>query len=102
VAFLFSVAAALAAPKKNLQAVKPHLQVMALHEACVLLGVDRVHRAGVYARAAVDAGICSDNPLVAGLADSGNRAGIFAGSAVNAFLGNGMCQSIHLLLVQMS
>jgi hypothetical protein len=64
------------------------------------LGVNAVHRAGVYARAAVDAGIRRDNPLVAGLADSVHRAGIFAGAAVDAFVSNSMSQSIHLLLVR--
>jgi len=60
------------------------------------LGVDSAHGAGVYACPAVDAGICSDCPLVAGFADGVNRARIVACSAVDAFVGNCMCQSVHL------
>jgi hypothetical protein len=64
--------------------------------------VDAVHRAGVYACPAVDAGIRRDNPFVTGLADSVNRAGIFTCAAVDAFVGNGMCQSIHLPRVRIA
>jgi hypothetical protein len=63
---------------------------MASHDACCGLGVDCVHRAGVYARTAVDAGICSDSPLVTSFGNGVHRAGILAGSAVNALISNGM------------
>ena len=74
---------------------------MALHVADGSLGVDCAHRAGVDASAAVDAGVCRDNPFVASLADSVDRAGIVTGAAVDALVGNGMCQSIHLLLFEL-
>jgi len=57
---------------------------------CCPLGADGGHRAGVYACPAVDAGISSDSPLVAGFADCVNRAGIVACAAVDAFVRNCM------------
>jgi hypothetical protein len=66
----------------------------------VKLGVDCADRAGIYARAAIDAAICSDGPFVAGFADGVNRAGIVTSAAVDAFVGNCMSQSIHLLCIR--
>jgi len=61
-------------------------------------GVNGIHRAGIYASSAVDAGIGIDGTLVTRFTDSVNRARIITGAAVNAFVGNRVGQDIHLLL----
>jgi ribosomal protein L37AE/L43A len=62
------------------------------------LGADSRNRAGVHACTAVDAGVSSDGALVASLADCVYRARIVACATVDALFRNGMSQSIHLLL----
>jgi hypothetical protein len=59
--------------------------------------VNGVHRAGIDASSAVDAGIGIDGTLVTRFTDGVNRAGIIAGAAVNALFGNRVGQDIHLL-----
>jgi len=58
-----------------------------------MLGVDSVDRTGVYAGAAVNAGICVNNALAALLADGVDRAGILTSSAVGAIFRNRVCHS---------
>ena len=57
-----------------------------------------VNRAGIYASAAVDAGISIDSAFVTRFTDGVNRAGFVARAAVNAFFGNRVGQGFHLLL----
>ena len=56
-----------------------------------------IHRAGIDASSAVDAGIGIDGTLVTRFTNGVNRAGIVAGAAVNALFGNRVGQDIHLL-----
>jgi len=66
--------------------------------SCEELGVNRIHRAGIYASAAVDTGISIDSTFVTRFTDSVNRAGFVTCAAVNAFFGNSVGQDFHLLL----
>jgi hypothetical protein len=61
--------------------------------------MDCIYGAGIHTGAAVDTGIRIDLAFVANLADGIHRAGFVACPAVNALVGNGMSQSIHLLFL---
>ena len=54
---------------------------------------------GIHACTAINAGVGRYNPLAAGFADSVNGARFITGTAVDALVGNGMSQGIHLLFV---
>ena len=64
------------------------------------LSTDGIHRAGIYASAAVDAGVGINGTLVPCLADGVNRTGLVTCAAVNAFFANLVGQIVHLLLYQ--
>lgn len=66
--------------------------------SCEELGVNGIHRASIYASAAVDAGISIDSTFVTRFTDGVNRAGFVTCAAVNAFFGNCVGQDFHLLL----
>jgi len=66
--------------------------------SCAESGVNGIHRAGIYASTAVDAGISINNTLVTRFTDGINRAGFVTCAAVNAFFGNCVGQGVHLLL----
>ncbi len=54
---------------------------------------------GIHTGAAVDAGIRVDFPLIPCFADGINRASFVTSAAVDAFVGNGMGQDVHLLFL---
>jgi hypothetical protein len=66
--------------------------------SCAESGVNGIHRAGIYASTAVDAGISVNNTLVTRFTDGIHRAGFVACAAVNTFFGNRVGQGVHLLL----
>jgi hypothetical protein len=53
-----------------------------------------VNRAGIHTRAAINAGVRVNNPLLARFADGVCRAGFIACAAIDAFVGNYMSQGI--------
>ena len=59
--------------------------------------MDCIYGAGIHTGAAVNAGIRINLALVTSFADGIHRAGFVACTTVNALVGNGMSQSIHLL-----
>ncbi len=56
-----------------------------------------VYRAGIHTGAAVDAGVWVNFAFVSHFADGIHWARLFTCSAVDAFVGDGMGQGIHLL-----
>ena len=65
----------------------------------MLLGsFDAVYGTAVNASAAIGAIVGVDDALIALLCNGAQRTGVVAGTAVDAFISNGIGQGIHLLL----